>query len=46
VPVIAALTLPRVVLTHLKGDHWRPLHDRQVSDSMSEMALRFGDGAA
>jgi hypothetical protein len=33
--------------------HWwtriavlRPLHDHQVSDSMSEMALRFGDGAA
>jgi hypothetical protein len=22
VPVIAALTLPSVVLTHLNGDHW------------------------
>jgi hypothetical protein len=24
----------------------RPLHDRQVSDSMPEMALGWGDGAA
>src|SRR5690349_9035161 len=26
--------------------HLRPLHDRQVSDSMPEMALGWGDGAA
>jgi predicted nucleic acid-binding protein len=27
-------------------DQLRPLHDRQVSDSMLETALGWGDGAA
>jgi hypothetical protein len=37
---------PRAAEGSLPTTIWRPLHDRQVSDSMLETALGQGDGAA